>query len=77
MDLQAHVDVFFSHLPPDVGIDVLVCNDGVVDQGALAGLEALAGPVDHPRVGQVVTADLSDAAGSHDPARLATVLSEL
>lgn len=77
MDLQQHVDALFGHLPDDLGIDVVVVNDGRVDASEWSGVDALGTQVSHPRIGRVVTADVADAHGNHDPVRLAAVLRDL
>lgn len=74
MDLQGHVDALFRHLPEDMGIDVVVCNDAAATDDDVTALRA---PVSHPGVGLTIAAPLSDAGGAHDPELLATVLRDL
>jgi len=77
MGLQDHVDALFSHLPAQLGIDVLVCNDGPGDHAAPADHDRLDEDVSHPRVDRVVRAAMADDRGSHDAGRLAAVLRQL
>lgn len=77
MDLQDHVEALFRHLPDDLVIDVLVVNDGEVDPGVPGDRQALAPAVSHARIARVVTANVTDEDGGHDPVRLAAVLAAL
>lgn len=72
MDLQAHLDVLFAHLPDDLSLDVLVANSRPHDDVApsLAPLEA------HARIGRVLLADVADDAGNHDTTALAAALAD-